>query len=113
MTPNLRYINQSAPFWDWIASFEEQGSEHPFFARFGNPEAGPSSSAPHPPPPPPSGPWGGWHHHRHGRHGMPHRGPPPYQSASEDEQREASPSTVKGDEKAADTEMKEKDEAVP
>ncbi|KAK3100847.1 hypothetical protein LTR53_018920 [Teratosphaeriaceae sp. CCFEE 6253] len=33
MSNNFRYYQQSAPFWDFIAGLEEQGSNHPFFAR--------------------------------------------------------------------------------
>ena len=31
--PSISYMNQSAPFWDFIASLEQQGSQHPYFAR--------------------------------------------------------------------------------
>ncbi|KAF1809548.1 HSP20-like chaperone [Eremomyces bilateralis CBS 781.70] len=30
--PSIRYINQSAPFWDFVAGLEDQGTNHPFFA---------------------------------------------------------------------------------
>jgi HSP20 family protein len=91
MTPSLRYINQSAPFWDFVASLED--GDHPFFR-------GPASAPEGPPPPP--GPWG-WHGGR-GRHNMAYRGPPP-----PDDDGESSPSTAK----EGDTEMKEKDESIP
>jgi len=78
--PNIRYINQSAPFWDFVASMEQ--GEHPF----ANNAQGQQQSW---------GPWGrrGPHHHHHG--GIPHRGPPPYSGQSD----EAGPSN----EKAADS----------
>lgn len=31
---NIRYFNQSAPVWDFIASLEEQGGNHPLFSAF-------------------------------------------------------------------------------
>ncbi|KAK5166722.1 uncharacterized protein LTR77_008266 [Saxophila tyrrhenica] len=30
--PSVNYYNQSAPFWDWVASMEEAGQNHPMFA---------------------------------------------------------------------------------
>jgi HSP20 family protein len=96
MAPNIRYINQSAPFWDFVAHLED--GDHPFFNQGAS--SGPEGQAP--PPPPPAGPWG-WH--GRGRHGMAFRsGPPPA-----DEAPEASPSTTKED----DTEMREKDDNIP
>ncbi|KAL9614894.1 MAG: hypothetical protein Q9167_000636 [Letrouitia subvulpina] len=87
--PSVRYYNQAAPFWDFIANLEQNASEHPFSAAY-NSEArrGPSqaneSGAPNPSndapeesnnPPPHEGP----HHHHHGFGGRhwgagPHRG---------------------------------------
>jgi HSP20 family protein len=66
MPPSIRYINQYAPFWDFVASMED--GEHPMFGQQGPGQQGPG----------PWGPWGRrghhtWHHHQHG---MPHRGPP-------------------------------------
>lgn len=29
--PSIRYFNQTAPFWDFIAELESTGGEHPFF----------------------------------------------------------------------------------
>jgi HSP20 family protein len=29
--PSIRYINQTAPFWDFVRSMEQQGAEHPLF----------------------------------------------------------------------------------
>ena len=65
--PSIRYMNQSAPFWDFIANMEGQGANHPFFNQ--NREAGESSGE--------EGPWGsgwgwGWPHRGW------HRGPPPF-----------------------------------
>lgn len=36
--PSVRYFNQTAPFWDFIANLESTGFEHPFFAAY-NPES--------------------------------------------------------------------------
>ena len=101
--PSIRYYNQTAPFWDWVASMEASAADHPFFnaynaqageARDANRE-GPSHDGPPPPPephnpdgpPPPPEPHhpGGFPpHHRHGHEGPPgcgwgrhgHRGGP-------------------------------------
>ncbi|SLM38247.1 HSP20-like chaperone [Lasallia pustulata] len=68
--PSIRYFNQTAPFWDFVASLENSGADRPFFAAF-DPESreaneqagwdspptlpgGPDNGAPrgrHPPPP--------------------------------------------------------------
>ncbi|KAL8700564.1 MAG: hypothetical protein Q9201_005379 [Fulgogasparrea decipioides] len=57
--PSIRYYNQTAPFWDFIANLENNAGNHPFFSAY-NPESrreGNSSEA-HPPqnegPPPPA-----------------------------------------------------------
>lgn len=36
--PSIRYFNQTAPFWDFIANLESTGAEHPFFTGY-NPES--------------------------------------------------------------------------
>lgn len=36
--PSVRYFNQSAPFWDFIANLESAGGDHPFFTAY-NPES--------------------------------------------------------------------------
>ncbi|KAF2756959.1 hypothetical protein EJ05DRAFT_477175 [Pseudovirgaria hyperparasitica] len=81
--PSIQYLNQTAPFWDFIANMEEQGSQHPFFNAqrgrheggqqhpfawgFGGPRAfhhgpppppGPGNADYIPPPPPPPPPRG-------------------------------------------------------
>jgi len=68
--PSIRYYNSSAPFWDFIANLETQGQDHPFFARSGPPQEGPSSDEEGP-----AGPWG-WGHRRW-HHGPPPPPPPP------------------------------------
>ncbi|KAL8992776.1 MAG: hypothetical protein Q9169_006845 [Polycauliona sp. 2 TL-2023] len=53
--PSIRYYNQSAPFWDFVANLENSAGNHPFFSA-NNPESreghreGPSSGVPPPPP---------------------------------------------------------------
>ncbi|EMC92257.1 hypothetical protein BAUCODRAFT_38289 [Baudoinia panamericana UAMH 10762] len=85
--PSVRYYNQTAPFWDFIASMEEQGASHPFFAGMNNNnhnrQTDESDNEPQP------NPWtdgwaagfpfGGPFAHR-GRHGPPRHpnGPPPH-----------------------------------
>ncbi|KAI9810088.1 MAG: hypothetical protein M1827_006699 [Pycnora praestabilis] len=89
--PSIYNLNQAAPLWDFIASLEDQGANHPFFAAY-NPAAQPSN-APRDVPPEqdgplgpegpehrgphehPEGPWGG---RRGGRCGGGRRGPPPF-----------------------------------
>ncbi|KAF2492508.1 HSP20-like chaperone [Lophium mytilinum] len=69
--PSIRYVNQSAPFWDFVANLEQQGQAHPFFAsqgREGGEERESSGDEQ------PFGPWG----HPWARRGpRGHRGPPP------------------------------------
>ncbi|QDS77686.1 hypothetical protein FKW77_003650 [Venturia effusa] len=88
--PSIRYINQSAPFWDFIASLEQQGVPNPMNNSFTPGEDAeeqnygwgpwgrgfPFRPQPHPP-----------HHGRHGHHGH-GRGapqPPPPEGSSDDE----------------------------
>lgn len=79
--PSVRYYNQTAPFWDFVANLEEQGSSHPFFGNRGDADTG-NTERPNP--------WvHGWagfpfgpvpHRGRHGPHGAHHhhhQGPPP------------------------------------
>jgi HSP20 family protein len=66
--PSLRYVNQTAPFWDFVASMENQGSQHPFF---NHPEPGSSDEE--------AGSWGSWGPWAPGRgRGGWHRGPMPH-----------------------------------
>jgi HSP20 family protein len=93
MTPNIKYINQSAPFWDWIASFEQSAAEHPFFGGAPGPNQG-SGDERGPPQPPSHGAWGPWagpwgrRHNWHG--GMPHHGGPPHHDGAPPEHNEQS-----------------------
>ena len=61
--PNVRYYNQTAPFWDWVANFE-QGPNHPAFGG-GNRESEANESN--------DNPWNQWpfqpFQQRGGRHG--------------------------------------------
>ena len=98
--PSVRYYNQTAPFWDFIANLESQAGDHPFFSAYApqtrESQPAPSSGdtthqeAPPPPPelrgsggipPPPQmseafshGPSGG-EAHQHGAHHGHHEGP--------------------------------------
>lgn len=77
--PSVTYMNQSAPFWDFIASLEQQGNQHPFFSPNRNDET--EHEHEHDDDheehrgPPAFGPWG-WGQFFGGGQGMPHRGPP-------------------------------------
>ncbi|MCJ1226474.1 hypothetical protein MMC12_003126 [Toensbergia leucococca] len=94
MSPSIRYYNQTAPFWDFVANLESTAGDHPFFNAYGprtreadqtdhqGPPGGegpPPPPEPHhpgsPPPPPephhPSGPPPPPGHHHSG--GSPHR----------------------------------------
>ncbi|KAL9602796.1 MAG: hypothetical protein Q9219_001639 [cf. Caloplaca sp. 3 TL-2023] len=83
--PSIRYYNQTAPFWDFIASLENNAANHPFFSAY-NPEAsrdgargenaaaGPSSPNHNEGSPAPPHPEGGDHPHSHPPH-SPHNHP--------------------------------------
>jgi HSP20 family protein len=109
--PSIRYINQSAPFWDFIASLEQQGAPNPMNNTFTTGEEAEEQNygwgpwgrgfphRPHPHghgPPPNHGPHG--HHHRRG-------GPPPPQDGPSDDEgaappydeKDGSPATEKGE----------------
>ncbi|RYN53475.1 hypothetical protein AA0114_g4595 [Alternaria tenuissima] len=80
--PSVTYMNNSAPFWDFIASLEQQdsqrGPQHPMYTQNRNDETNNDHEVPPQGPQDPfapfrsSGPFfgGGW--------GMPHRGGPPH-----------------------------------
>ncbi|OAL56190.1 HSP20-like chaperone [Pyrenochaeta sp. DS3sAY3a] len=75
--PSVTYMNQSAPFWDFIASLEQQGSQHPMFSRERNEETQHEQSREEEQfGQPPFGPWG-WGQFFGGGRGMPYRGPAP------------------------------------
>lgn len=78
MTPNIKYINQSAPFWDWVASFEQSAANHPFFGGAPGPNHVPEDGGP---PVESWGPWGlggPWGRRNNWHGGMPHHGGPPH-----------------------------------
>ncbi|KAI4147323.1 MAG: hypothetical protein L6R39_003145 [Caloplaca ligustica] len=50
--PSIRYYNQTAPFWDFIANLENNAGNHPFFSAY-NPESRESQRGGHPQGPPP------------------------------------------------------------
>ncbi|KAJ4288448.1 hypothetical protein N0V90_011683 [Kalmusia sp. IMI 367209] len=84
--PSVTYMNQSAPFWDWVASLEQDGANHPWFSQWNqtqdneneNENDNEKSEEEHAgPPPPPFGPWG-WGFPDFGGRAFPHRGPPPH-----------------------------------
>lgn len=68
--PSIRYINQSAPFWDFVASLEQQGVPNPMNNTFTTGEDAEEQNYGW-------GPWGrGFPHrpHPHGHGGPPHHG---------------------------------------
>jgi HSP20 family protein len=83
--PSVTYMNRSAPFWDFVASLEQEGTNHPFFSQWapnhnesaGEGQAGDAQRGEHAPPPPPFGPWGWGFPGFGGERDLPHRGPPP------------------------------------
>ena len=88
--PSVTYMNRSAPFWDFVASLEQEGTNHPFFSQWapdqnqnqndsaGEAQADDAQRGEHaPPPPPPFGPWGWGFPGFGGGRDIPHRGPPP------------------------------------
>ncbi|KAK4964290.1 hypothetical protein LTR28_003870 [Elasticomyces elasticus] len=94
--PSIRYMNQTAPFWDFVASLEEQGANHPLFSAASDRDDSRQPAA--------ASPWdGGWGFsslgpfgpfpHRGRRHGPPHRGAPgPQQHGPPPQEPEAGPS---------------------
>lgn len=87
--PSVRYYNQTAPFWDFVASLEDQGAQHPLFS---GQESGEEGQRPG---------WG-WpfgqvpHRGRHGHHHRHQPGPPPPDS---DEPAPPPPAAMAEDEK--------------
>ncbi|KAL0259708.1 hypothetical protein SLS55_005448 [Diplodia seriata] len=88
--PSIRYVNQTAPFWDFVASLENQGPSHPFAGpstenrESSDEEGGPRGSWGRGPWMGPGGPrgWhrgppGPWGRHGHGPHPHPEGGHPP------------------------------------
>jgi HSP20 family protein len=88
--PSVTYMNQSAPFWDFLASLEQQGNSHPFFSQNRNEENERGQDHADTPEDPPASvpnhdeptfgfnqfdPFGFGANFFGGR-GMPHRGPP-------------------------------------
>lgn len=76
--PSVTYMNNSAPFWDFIAGLEQQGSQHPFFAQNHNDEPENDREVPHQGPQDPFAPFRWGQHFFGGGRGMPHRGGPPH-----------------------------------
>lgn len=100
MPSNFSYMNQSAPFWDFLASLEQQGSQHPFFNQ-NNPANSNNNQhdrgEDHHGPPSLFDPWSWGHQMFGGPRGMPYRGPPP-QGHSPDDHEEEIGKNEKGDE---------------
>ncbi|KAL8896457.1 MAG: hypothetical protein Q9207_007695 [Kuettlingeria erythrocarpa] len=68
--PSIRYYNQTAPFWDFIANLENNAGNHPFFSAY-NSDSGDTRRGDRPSGPPPP--------HHEGTPPPSHEGPPPPQ----------------------------------
>ena len=104
---NLRYINQTGPFWDFVASMEEQGASHPLFANRGGATEGNNDERPNPW----TEGWGafpfgsmphrgrhgpGHHHHQHGPAPPTSDEEMPQAPAENEKEAEAGPSEARG-----------------
>jgi HSP20 family protein len=93
--PSVQYMNNgSANFWDWIASLEQDGTNHPWFSQGNQNRSNEHEENEHseeeregPQAPPPFGPWG-WGLPGFGGRAFPHRGPPPPPPHHQDEREE-------------------------
>ncbi|EMD66098.1 hypothetical protein COCSADRAFT_34686 [Bipolaris sorokiniana ND90Pr] len=74
--PSVAYMNQSAPFWDFIASLEQQGAQQSHSGQ--NREDGTENEQGPQGPPDPFAPWTWGHGFFGGGRGMPHHGGPPH-----------------------------------
>ncbi|KAL1800930.1 hypothetical protein ACET3X_001272 [Alternaria dauci] len=76
--PSVAYMNNSAPFWDFIAGLEQQGSRHPVFPQDLNDETDDDREVPPHSSQDPFAPfrWSG--QFLGGGRGMPYRGGPPH-----------------------------------
>lgn len=74
---SFNYMNNTAPFWDFLASLEQQGNSHPFSSQNRNVEHENGEDHENQHPPPFNDPWSWSHQLFGGPRGMPHRGPPP------------------------------------
>ena len=104
--PSVRYYNQTAPFWDFVANLEEQGSSHSFFAG-GNRNNNNDNDNDHdhdnenhnePPNPWRTGNWGGIPFGPfafRGRQASTPAGPPPAAAAEGNTETEAGPSDAR------------------
>ncbi|KAG9191556.1 hypothetical protein G6011_10290 [Alternaria panax] len=71
--PSVAYMNNSAPFWDFIAGIEQQGPQHPVFAHHRNDETDNDREAPPEGTQDPFAPFRWGQHFLGGDRGMPHR----------------------------------------
>jgi HSP20 family protein len=97
--PNVRYYNNTAPFWDFVANLEGQGFNHPAFGGTRENETNESND----------NPWAQWpfqpFQHRGGRHGARgHRGPPSPPPVPEHEAQDPPISTPSEDNEAGPSE---------
>ena len=99
--PSIRYMNQSAPFWDFIANLEDQGVSHPFFgAHPGNNNRGPDNFENQREGPWGQAGWGGQFPHRGRPHGPRHNEAHSPPTGDEQNDQQASPPDSDGAEAA-------------
>ncbi|KAF1980334.1 HSP20-like chaperone [Bimuria novae-zelandiae CBS 107.79] len=87
--PSVQYMNNSAPFWDWVASLEQDGMNHPWFSQNQNQhgENERERSDEERTGRPSFGPWG-WGFPGFGGRAFPHHGPPPHGHHGEGEEKD-------------------------
>ncbi|KAF2874145.1 HSP20-like chaperone [Massariosphaeria phaeospora] len=108
--PSVTYMNQSAPFWDFIANLEQQGQNHPFFSQnHDNTETqrGAEEHSSRSAPEHPFGPWG-WGFPGFGGRGFPHHGPPTQEEPADSKANHDSNSNEKDNEKQPEGNEQEK-----
>jgi HSP20 family protein len=110
--PSVTYMNQSAPFWDFIASLEQQGPRHPHFAEGRNDQTETENERKHEDGPQGPqdlfSPWGWGNQFFGGGMGMPHRGGLP-QGDRHQHHEDAAGEQNNETNNEKDTEMNEKD----
>lgn len=109
--PSVTYMNQSGPFWDFIASLEQQGNNHPMFSQNRNGEAEHSEenqSREHTSPLD----FGNWGSNFFGGQAFPHRGPPPHRQHEEPREQSNDKSNDEPNEKNKEKDTEKNDEEM-
>jgi HSP20 family protein len=114
--PSVTYMNQSAPFWDFIAGLEQQGNDHPFFSHNRNQE-GEHAQGPQLREGVPfdfNNPFnlGGWGRNAFGGQALSHRGPPPRHHEASHEGTRGDETNEKAEESNKEKEPEKNDEEM-